>query len=314
VFVYYENLIRARRRRWQQFQRAFRFLSGSPQRLKIWLASPTEISLRTWFGKLTMSIANLISATRYNNCLSYSYEKPCVLCLQTDIVKLFETVDVNQKPVAIYVCKTCFSVLPKYSHSLSDEELQQSNDSGMEYYFSANKDQWNADVSCLDGMVQYFEDLLGDKDKSIVGEIGTGRGCLLAALKKRGYGVKGCEPTLLADLSRKYFEFGDDELLKCRIDVFAESYPETFSSIFAWHVFEHIPSPLKAFSSVHAMLKSGGFLISQFPTLRVEELHQQHLIFFSEQSFEYICRKTGFSLAAVSYDYHNRFMTVILRK
>lgn len=163
-------------------------------------------------------------------------------------------------------------------------------------------------------MVQYFEDLLGDKETSVIGEIGTGRGCLLAALKSKGYKVKGCEPTSLAELSREHFGFGDEELLKCRIKVFSEDNPETFSCIFAWHVFEHIPGPLKAFSLVNVMLKSGGYLILQLPTLRVEELHAQHLIFFSEQSFEYICHRTGFSMAATFYDYHNRFMTVILKK
>jgi 2-polyprenyl-3-methyl-5-hydroxy-6-metoxy-1,4-benzoquinol methylase len=260
-------------------------------------------------------VTNFLSAMKYTKLhTSALYAKPCALCLQTDIAKLFETVDVNQEPVTIYICKTCLSILPKYSHNLSDEELQKSNESGIEYYFSANKKQWDCDAVNLEAMVDFFDDLLGDKAKSIIGEIGAGRGCLLAALRSRGYTVKGCEPTSLADLSRAHFGFSDEELLKCPIDVLAMNNPGTFTSLFAWHLFEHVPSPLTAFSSAYTMLKSEGHLILQIPTLRVEELHQQHLIFFSQQSFEYVCRKVGFSIVSVFYDYHNRFMTVILRK
>jgi SAM-dependent methyltransferase len=112
-------------------------------------------------------------------------------------------------------------------------------------------------------------------------DIGAARGDFMAVMRDRGWRVSGIEPWSSEnphDLHIRRQRFPED----CDLE------PESFDVVTAWAVFEHLYDPLSAFRTAASLIRPGGRLIVQVPSLRsinaryarLEDI-PRHLYFFS---------------------------------
>jgi SAM-dependent methyltransferase len=239
----------------------------------------------------------------------------CRLCGTKAIPKAFEMLDAKGRPASIYSCPKCLTASPRYENQPEDGELVQNNLREMaSAFFPEDRGEWEKAAVELRQMVRFYSPLLQQFKSLPVGEVGSGRGCLLAALKSAGYQVRACEPSGLAELSRKCFGFGEEEVQPILLEEFCRRHANTFGVIFAWHVLEHLPDPLAAAKALRGALVPGGALLFQIPLLAQKYLEPQHFTFMSEPSLEFLAAASSFGVEAKFYDFTNHFLTAIFRR
>jgi SAM-dependent methyltransferase len=145
-------------------------------------------------------------------------------------------------------------------------------------------------------------------------EIGCGNGRLLHLAREAGFEVSGVELSpFLAESVRARLGIPVEA-----VDFFSWSVPPEcrFDAVVLQHVLEHLPDPIKAMGKIHDSLRPGGVGVLEFPYIDGWDLglkrvlrgwgiysHKYpssyrpgHCNEYCRQSFELLCRKTGFRL------------------
>jgi 2-polyprenyl-3-methyl-5-hydroxy-6-metoxy-1,4-benzoquinol methylase len=149
-------------------------------------------------------------------------------------------------------------------------------------------------------------------------ELGAGRGCLLKALRQRGYPARGSDPAReLVEKSRERFGFDDNVFANETAEGTIQRLTVTrfnADAIFLWHVLEHVPQPLQLLMSLHAILKNSGLIIAQVPMLDSRYLYAEHLFLFSRPSAERIAFLSSLTCIYADVDPPTNFLTLVLKK
>lgn len=133
-------------------------------------------------------------------------------------------------------------------------------------------------------------------------DIGCAFGSFLSAAKERGWDVSGVE--LVPSLA----EFAK----KCGIRVYTKPIedvpmkPESFDVITMFDVLEHIPDPRATLERCHTLLKKGGLLVIQTPSVdslyalirgkKWEYFGVDHLNYFSDNILKRLFKEIGFHI------------------
>lgn len=133
-------------------------------------------------------------------------------------------------------------------------------------------------------------------------DIGCAGGSFLAAARERGFAVRGIEPSAwLAEQGRAHYGLQIDAGL---FD--ADRYGEgSFDVVTLWDVLEHVSSPRELLAGIHRVLRPGGALIINVPTIdsvtarvlrgRWPFYLGVHLYYFTTSSLTRYLVETGFA-------------------
>ncbi len=141
------------------------------------------------------------------------------------------------------------------------------------------------------------------KEKGKILDIGTAGGAFLAAAKKRGWDIYGCEPN-------KWMAEWGEKNLGINIDLgtlFEQKYHDkSFDVVTLWDVVEHTTEPSKILAECRRILKDDGLLVINYPdwgswiakimkkkwffTLAV------HLFYFTPETIKKLMNKCGFQI------------------
>ena len=131
-------------------------------------------------------------------------------------------------------------------------------------------------------------------------EVGCFDGYVLYNLKKEGYNVTGCDPSIGADIGKS---FG--------LNIKKENFsPENFildgnffDIIISRHFIEHTIEPESFLRGLKKILKKNGLLIIETPNIQhfmekglLEVFSLQHLTLFTSKSIEYLFSLAGFKV------------------
>lgn len=169
------------------------------------------------------------------------------------------------------------------------------------------------EIGLNEGKLRYkrFQNHIGNKD---VLEIGAGAGSFLYCSKNIAKEIHAVEP---CESNRKY--------IKERIT--SNSYEDTnyliqenvkFDSIFLFHVFEHMTSPIGFLKKTKLLLKEDGCLIIEVPNADdalislydIEEFKDfyfqiQHPLYYNEHALRYVFEASSYNMNKVIY--HQRY-------
>ncbi|MEK6856246.1 MAG: class I SAM-dependent methyltransferase [Nanoarchaeota archaeon] len=146
--------------------------------------------------------------------------------------------------------------------------------------------------------------VFGSRGKIV--DIGTAGGSFLAAAKKQGWDVYGCEPNRwLANWGKK--NYGID--IKPGT-IFDQKYKKEFFDVLTlWDVIEHTPDPLKVLEESNRILKKNGLLIVNYPDInswlarlmgrKWLFLTSVHLYYFTPRTIKAMLAKTGFKVVKI---------------
>jgi len=144
-------------------------------------------------------------------------------------------------------------------------------------------------------------------------DIGCGNGKLLLLAKADGWDVKGLE------LSEFYARtIKEKHQIEVEVGNFLEfeKHTEKYDLISLRHVLEHLPDSILALNKINELLVDGGFAVMEFPNIEGHEFKFKRLFEklgllrkkypenykpghsneFSEKSFRYLTKQTGFEL------------------
>jgi len=145
-------------------------------------------------------------------------------------------------------------------------------------------------------------------------DIGCGNGGLLLLADRDGWKVSGIELFgFLADSTKKATGI---DVKVCNFLEYEAAEDECYDLVVLRHVLEHLPAPLLAMNKIHALLKSSGYAVLEFPNtdspdlrfkwfLRRNGIYRKkfspdyvphHCNEFCRQSFEFLLAKTGFRI------------------
>lgn len=137
-------------------------------------------------------------------------------------------------------------------------------------------------------------------------DIGTAGGSFLAAAKRRGWNVAGCE------LNRWMVRWGNKHYgIKIQQGtVFEQHYKkESFDMVTLWDVIEHTPDPAKVARECNRILKPQGLLVINYPDIeswiarlmgrRWLFLTSVHLYYFTRQTMQKLLDAAGFDVIVV---------------
>lgn len=210
------------------------------------------------------------------------------------------------------------------------------NDDRFKYYRCLDCKLVNYDMSTgLDQEKQskYFIDPRNNKHRSNMGQertynfikryiakpgklvdIGCGNGKLLLLARKDGWEVVGME--LFGFLSDSIKKATDIDVRVCDFLEYEVAEDESYDLVILRHVLEHLPDCILAMNKIHALLKSDGCALLEFPNtdspdMRFKWLLRRNGIYrtefspdyiphhcneFCKESFEFLLTKTGFRL------------------
>lgn len=131
-------------------------------------------------------------------------------------------------------------------------------------------------------------------------DVGCGSGSFIASFRPRYWETFAVDPYSTLNRSQKNkVKFFNQSLLECG---FPDKY---FDIISAWHVLEHLTSPLKVLKEIRRVLKDDGFFIFSTPNssslgFKLGQANWFHLAapahryIFNRQSLDFVCKKAGF--------------------
>ncbi len=210
----------------------------------------------------------------------------CACCESTDTTSMGVVLDRDGRLTGMWVCKNCNAFTPDYKSDLIENLTEHQAMYHAKYWKGCTRDDLEQVVSDLRGMVKYYADFLGPPGTdSTVLEIGAGRGCLIEALRREGYNPEGCEPSAqLADRAWSTFEIPKNVLRHESADAFLmrlHDRHQLYSTVFAWHVIEHVKYPLRLLRALGRILTRDGTILLQAPLAMQEHIFMEHLYLFS---------------------------------
>lgn len=149
--------------------------------------------------------------------------------------------------------------------------------------------------------VAHIETLLPGRGRVL--DIGTAAGAFLAAARKRGWEVDGCEPNRwTATWGSNHYGLGIRPG-----ELFDHDFPSaSFDVVTLWDVIEHTPDPSRVIHRVGALLKPGGLLIVNYPDIgssiaqmlgrRWPFLSSVHLYYFTRETMRRFLEGQGFEI------------------
>lgn len=149
--------------------------------------------------------------------------------------------------------------------------------------------------------VRSFASILREGDRVL--DFGAGAGEVVYVLRTLGYDATGFEPNV------GYCRFASETLgLPVTHGLYQKMQfePESYDVVVAFHVFEHLESPLHAFSTVHRWLRCGGRLLVEVPNVEAtcqwprSRFHSAHLYNFNPASLEMAGQRTGYAVVSTT--------------
>jgi len=142
--------------------------------------------------------------------------------------------------------------------------------------------------------------------KGTVLDIGTAGGSFLAAAKKRGWRVAGCE------LNAWMAKWGNTHygLNIKQGTIFEQHYPAaSFDMVTLWDVIEHTPDPAKVVKECYRILKQRGLLVINYPDIgswiarlmgrKWLFLTSVHLYYFTRETMRNLLERAGFDIFVI---------------
>lgn len=236
------------------------------------------------------------------------HHNKCPLCTSDKIGLFLKCIDyfVSRKNFAVFMCSDCgFKFTQDYPEESEIGVFYESED-----YIShsdtskglSNKLYQTARTIMLGRKKVLVEKITGLKKGKIL-DIGSGTGYFASTMKKGGWLADGIEINEKArDFSKSHFGLEvntPDRILEYESD--------SFDCITLWHVLEHFHDPLKYFSDIYRMLKSGAFCIVAIPNCSSYDANHykqfwaawdvpRHLWHFEPSTLRTISEKAGFNL------------------
>ena len=241
----------------------------------------------------------------------------CISCGSKDLTKFYSQYDRDDKITDILLCQRCNALVPRYLGRNLLLTLEEQI-SGMDVALPISFDNAENLVLGYTNVIEFYKDLLSEPNyDDYMCEIGAGRGSLLEALKRKGYKVIGCEPSsALTKAAQKFYSLSNFEIQDCDAETLFDLVRKKSLSIkcvFMWHVLEHLSDPLKILKLISQSLSPKGLIIFQIPMLIKEQLHPDHLCFYTEPSVHYLARESNCEVVRVDYDHQRMFCSFALR-
>lgn len=230
----------------------------------------------------------------------------------------FVVKDVSGTHVNIYECSNCSAFTPYYAVETEKDCTQIQIEKHEMQWSNSTATELDSVAAGLEEVVKFYQNKGILKHPSAgynVGEIGTGRGCLLYTLNKMGYDATGCEPSsLLVDISTEHFSKLEGKVFCKTADEFIESRCSDFDVVFLWHVIEHIESPLDLLANVVSSMSENGVIIAQVPLLATPWIYPEHLFLFTEKTVHWISRILDLSIEFCEVSVGDQFLSFVLKK
>lgn len=239
---------------------------------------------------------------------------PCNLC-GGEHVDVLASASRSGKPLRTVICKDCGLVwsdpLPHDTRSYYEDEYR------VDYkgtFTPKPKHILRAGKVALSrrGMLTNY---LSEPKKVL--DVGTGGGEFAYLLKTLGHEVSGIEP------NRGYCEYSKQEYGLAIQNGFIqdiEQPPASFDLITIWHVLEHTENPSAVISKLHSLLKPGGILVVEVPTVEAtcqapkSTFHEAHIFNFNLDTLRKLGEKLGFVEVEHKYSQDRANITVFFKK
>ncbi len=127
-------------------------------------------------------------------------------------------------------------------------------------------------------------------------DIGAGDGFFMQIAEANGHDVVGLNYT---DVDAQACI---DKGLRCQLGdmhYLPAVWKDFYDLVWARHVFEHSPFPMRALSEAHAVLTPGGLLYMEVPsgdTACMHEFNANHYSIFSQRAWSALIQKSGFEI------------------
>jgi SAM-dependent methyltransferase len=234
-----------------------------------------------------------------------SGQRACDLCGSTDRALLYE---VNGYPIVR--CESCGLVF--VGRAQTADELRAFYDAS--YWEDAEGEGYHCYAAAEERKRHHFSGLLGDLEALTPGrdliEVGSAYGYFLDEARRRGWRVRGIEPSRhAADHAREELglEIGSEPLVALPLE------RDSVDCVAMWDVIEHLPDPRATLEAAFAWLRPGGVL--GLSTGDVESLTARlhgrdwalmtppwHQYYFSRRTMRRLLADVGFELVRIGGD------------
>lgn len=238
----------------------------------------------------------------------------CPVCGKNLWLPLFSIPDQKGIRTELAGCSTCGTIRPEYTESLTSTNFLVAQTTFHATWWAAETAESLESAICsMDRVIDECVLFFPKEREPLVIEVGAGRGILTAALRRRGYHVESCEPAgELVDLAQR---LSGTKLCRATMREFLENLPDGSVDVaFAWHVLEHLESPMDDLSLLRRKLAPGGVIIAEIPEVESKYLYPEHAFFMTPFSFQYMGAKVGFSVEAIRPRPRERFLFIVLRR
>jgi SAM-dependent methyltransferase len=240
----------------------------------------------------------------------------CDIC-ESDEKEVIAEMDRDRRPLRTVICKGCGLVYSDPRPSSDEVREYYENEYRVDYKATVEprpKHVYRAGKVALERFSR-IAPVLGKGTKIL--DFGAGSGEVVFVLRSQGFDAFGFEP------NSGYACFASERLgLPVRHSFYedAKVEPESLDVVTAFHVFEHLESPSRAFAHVRDWLRVGGYLLVEVPNIEARcqwpgsRFHRAHLFNFSPATLEMAGRKNGYSVVSTTVSEDGGNVTVIFQK
>lgn len=232
----------------------------------------------------------------------------CLFCYADDTEPRF-----TKEDLSVVRCRRCH--LSYVNPRLTPKALSRLYNADVISPHSYYKQTLRSDQKTFAKRLTVLHNLLGDRKKVRILDIGCNIGTLLFEAEKRGWECHGI------DINAQVKSFFTNSKVELRIgDVVKTSYPTNYFDLIIMNdLIEHIPEPHKLLKKVHTLLKEDGLLFMVTPDggsfmARVLGKHwfhlkpREHLYYFSKSHLRRLFRETGFMV--LSFQHMGRYRSL----
>jgi hypothetical protein len=192
--------------------------------------------------------------------------------------------DRDETLVPFRFCHGCSALIPLYPRLPADDELAHQADYHYHLWEHQSHVDLDLDVVRARVLAREIADFVQNQADGFdhLHEIGFGRGNLLFALRRRGFQVAGCEPSIgLFEVGTKAYALDGKQFFNGDafeyIDRFIPPSDEPVGLIF-WHVLEHMVDPMATLTKCRN-LRSNAWYFIELPVAIQEDVFPEHLVF-----------------------------------
>ncbi|MDC3044737.1 methyltransferase [Prochlorococcus sp. AH-736-B04] len=247
-----------------------------------------------------------------------TYSDSCPVCNTTNEAKIFTKFGYKKNEIRdMYICKICLCIFDKLTYQINHIKSDIKEETFTSTYKTNSESEAKNKLKKIENLSETITKNINkfNKNSKYIYEIGCGAGYLSYALAKKNLNK---EVIAIDDRDLQFLEMekylGKISNLKFQKSIKNIKNSKNIENLVMWHVLEHIKNPSFFLLDIKDKISDNFFGIFQIPIFKKEHISNDHFIFYSPESINFLAKKINAEIKIIGFDINNQYLSFTLTR